>query len=68
MQKGLSPSATPPSLIELGLEVNAWYGLSGMVGAAETVDSFKMELDRYLEALGIEGYRKIGSTGRLMRC
>ena len=28
--------------------VNAWNGLPGMVVTAETVDKFKLELDRYL--------------------
>ena len=35
--------------------VNAWNGLPGKVVAAETVDKFKLELDRFLEVLGIEG-------------
>ena len=35
-------------------------GLPGKVVAAETVDKFKLELDRYLEALEMEGYRDVG--------
>ena len=31
--------------------VNAWNGLPGKVVAAETVDKFKLELDRYLDVL-----------------
>ena len=34
------------------------------VMAAETVDKFKLELDRCLEVLGMEGYRDVGRTFR----
>ena len=44
--------------------VNAWNGLPGKVVAAETVDKIKLELDRYLEVMEIEGYRDVGSTFR----
>ena len=37
--------------------VIAWNGLPGKVVAAETVDKFKLELDRYLEVMEIEVYR-----------
>ena len=39
----------------------------GKVVAVEAVDRFKMELDRYLETMGIEVYRRIlaGLVGRL---
>ena len=30
----------------------------------KTVGRFKLELDKYLEALGIEGHMDIGRTGR----
>ena len=36
--------------------VNAWNCLSGKVVAAEKVDKFKLELDRYLEVMEMEGY------------
>ena len=36
--------------------VNAWNGLPGKVVAAETVVKVKLELDRYLEVMEIEGY------------
>ena len=36
--------------------VNAWNALPGKVVAAEKVDKFKLELDRYLEVMEIEGY------------
>jgi len=39
--------------------VNAWNGLPGKVVAAETVDTFKLDLDRYLEVMEIEGYRDV---------
>ena len=29
---------------------------------ADTVDKFKLELDRYLELMEIEGYGDVGST------
>ena len=35
--------------------VNAWNGLPGNVVAAKVGDKFKLELDRYLEVLEIEG-------------
>ena len=41
--------------------VNAWNGLPRKVVAAETVDTFKLELDRYLE-VEIEEYRDVGRT------
>ena len=44
--------------------VNAWNGLPGKVVAAEKVDKFKLELDRYLEVMEIEGYRDVGRTFR----
>ena len=42
--------------------VNAWNGLPGQVVAAETVDKFKSELDRYLEVMEIEGCRDVDRT------
>ena len=33
--------------------VIAWNGLPGMVVAAEKVDKFKLEFDRYLEVMGM---------------
>ena len=44
--------------------VNAWNGLPGKVVAAETVDKLKLELDRYLEAMKLEGYQNVGRTFR----
>ncbi len=44
--------------------VNAWNGLPGKVVAAETVNKFKLELDRYLKVMEIEGYRDVGRTFR----
>ena len=44
--------------------VNAWNGLTGKVVAAEKVDKFKLELDRYLEVMEIEGYWDVGRTVR----
>ena len=44
--------------------VNAWNGLPGKVVAAEKVDKFKLELDRYLEVLETEGYRDVDKTFR----
>ena len=35
--------------------VNAWNDLPGKVVAAETVDKYKLELDRYLEVMEMEG-------------
>ena len=42
--------------------VNAWNGLPGKVVAAEKVDKFKLELDRYLDVIDIEGYSCVGRT------
>ena len=42
--------------------VNAWNGLPRKVVAAETEDKFKLELDRSLEVMEIEGYRDVGRT------
>ena len=42
--------------------VNAWNGLPGKVAAAETVDKFKLEFDRYLEVMEIEGFRDVDKT------
>ena len=42
--------------------VNTWNGLPGKIMAAEAVDSFKLELDRYLKVLEIEGYGDVGRT------
>ena len=39
--------------------VNAWNHLPGKVVAAEKVDKFKLEFDRYLEVMEIEGYRDV---------
>ena len=39
--------------------VNAWNGLPEKVVAAEKVHKFKLELDRYLEVMEIEGYRDV---------
>ena len=36
-------------------EVKTWNGLPGKVVATEKVDKFKLELDRYLEVMEIEG-------------
>ena len=44
--------------------VNAWNGLPGKVVAAETVDKSKLELDRYLEVMEIDGYRDVDKTFR----
>ena len=44
--------------------VNAWNGLPGKVVAAETVDKFTLEVDRYLEVMEIEGYSDVGRTYR----
>ena len=44
--------------------VNAWNGLPGKVVAAETVDKFKLELDRYLEVMEIDGYGDVSRTFR----
>ena len=44
--------------------VNAWNGLPGKVVAAETVDKFKLELDKYLEVMEIEGYEDVDRTFR----
>ena len=46
--------------------VNAWNGLLGKVVAADRADKFKLELDRYLEVLEMDGYtgcfKKIDTT------
>ena len=42
--------------------VNARNGLPGKVVAAEKVDKFKLELDRYLEVMDIEGYGDVDKT------
>ena len=44
--------------------VIAWNGLPGKVVAAETVDKFKLELDRYLEVMEILGYGDVDKTFR----
>ena len=44
--------------------VNAWNGFPEKVVAAEAVDKFKLELDRYLEVLEIEGYGDVDRTFR----
>ena len=44
--------------------VNAWNDLPGKVVAAEIADTFKLELDRYLEVMEIEGYGDVDKTFR----
>ena len=44
--------------------VNACNGLPGKVVAAEKVNKFELEVDRYLEVMEIEGYRDVGRTFR----
>ena len=44
--------------------VNAQNGLPGKVVAAETVDNFKLEFDRYLEVMEIEGCGDVDRTFR----
>ena len=44
--------------------VNAWNGLPRKVVAAEKVDKFKLELDRYLEVMEMEGYGDVDKTFR----
>ena len=44
--------------------VNAWNGLPGKVVAAEKVEKFKFELDRYLEVMEMEGSRDVDKTFR----
>ena len=44
--------------------INAWNGLPGKVVAAEKGDKFKLELDRYLEVMGLEGYGDADKTFR----
>ena len=44
--------------------VNAWNGLLGKVVAAEKVDKFKLELDRYLEVMEREGDGDVDKTSR----
>ena len=46
---------------------NAWNGLPGKVVTAETGDKFKLELDRYLEVLEMEGSRDVGRILCLQR-
>ena len=41
-----------------------WNGLPGKVVAAEPVDKFKLELDRYLKVMEIEGYWDVDRTFR----
>ena len=42
--------------------VNAWNSLPGKVVAAEKVDKSKLELDRYLEVIEVEGYGDVDKT------
>ena len=42
--------------------VNAWNGLPGKVVAAERGDTFKLELDKYLEVIETEGYGDVDRT------
>ena len=42
--------------------VNPWNGLPGKVVAAETVDKFKLDSDRYLEVMEIEGDGDVDRT------
>ena len=42
--------------------VNACNGLPGKVVAAETVDKFNLELDRYLEVMDIERCGDVDGT------
>ena len=44
--------------------VNAWNGLPGKVVAAEKVDKFKLEFDRFLEVMEMEGYGDVDKTFR----
>ena len=44
--------------------VNAWNGLPGTVVATETVEKFKLELDRFLELMEKEGYGDVDRTFR----
>ena len=44
--------------------VKAWNCLPGKVVAAEKVDKFKLELDRYLEVMEIKGYGDVDKTFR----
>ena len=44
--------------------VDVWDGLPGKGVAVETVDRFKLELDRYLEVLEIEEHRDLGRICR----
>ena len=45
-------------------QLNAWNDLPGKVVAAETEEKFKLELDRYLEVIEMEGYGDVGKTFR----
>ena len=42
--------------------VNARNGLPGQVVAAVKVDNFKLEIDRHLEVMEMEGYRDVDRT------
>ena len=42
--------------------VDAWNGLPGKVVAAEGLDKFTLELNRYLEVIEIEGYGDVDRT------
>ena len=42
--------------------VNAWNDLPGKGVAAETINKLKLELDRYLEVMQIEGYGDVDRT------
>ena len=44
--------------------VNAWNGLPRKVVAAEKVYNIKLELDRYLEVMEMEGYVDVDQTLR----
>ena len=44
--------------------VNAWNVLPGKVVAAEAVDKFKLEFDRYLEVMEMEWYKDVDRTFR----
>ena len=44
--------------------INAWNGHPGKVVAAETVDKFEFELDRFLEVMEILGYGDVDKTFR----
>ena len=46
--------------------VNARNGLPGKVVAAVKVDNFKLEIDRHLEVMEMEGYRDVDRTFRYL--